>query len=116
MYAGFDENDEPTASKLLNIIWLNHSALNETLVLNVIVPGTLVKDIRDSVCPIPVGRLCMSEETTDSIRIRERCGNLTEYMSSLETTCQQGSSVGVLEWTPDENTPDEVFYQVQDRY
>ena len=57
------------------------------------------------------GRLCNAAETTTSIGIRERCGNLTAYQASLESTCQAGQP-GVLVWTPDENTPDLVYYQV----
>ena len=63
-------------------------------------------------CYVPVaGRLCLYEETDDSIRTRERCGSLNAYIQTLEQTCQAGSP-SILTWTPDENTPDEVFYQV----
>ena len=52
-------------------------------------------------------------ETSSSENIRESCNSLKEYISTLETpgSCQTGQP-GKLVWTPNENTPDTVYYQV----
>jgi len=42
-------------------------------------------------------------------------GSFDEFFSSLDTTCSADTTItdkaGILEFTPDENTPDEIFYQ-----
>ena len=48
---------------------------------------------------------------TASELIRQSCGPYNDYISSLELTCMNGTH-GKLVWTPDENTPDIVYYQV----
>ena len=60
-----------------------------------------------------VGRLCELRETTASETSRQSCNDLQTYISTLETTasCNSGEP-GTLVWTPDENTPDLVYYQV----
>ena len=58
-----------------------------------------------------VGRLCEFSETAESADVRERCGPLTRYMELLSNRCV-GGSPGTLLWTPDETTPDVVYYQV----
>ena len=62
-----------------------------------------------------VGKLCQSEETSASVNIRERCGPLETYIRSLETDCPVRIP-GVVEWRPDENTPDIVYYQVRGQH
>ncbi len=64
---------------------------------------------------IVVGKLCAAKETSDSIRIRERCGPTEMYTRSLKQDCPVRIP-GVLEWTPDENTPDIVYYQVKGQH
>ena len=62
-----------------------------------------------------VGRLCELSESQEARTIREACGSFTSYEAALmETglTCASGEA-GVLTWTPDENTPDVVYYQVR---
>ena len=93
MYAGFDENDQATGG----MCWYNgHSIIN----LNVHVLHI-------------VGRLCELRETAASEISRQGCNDLQTYISTLETTasCNSGEP-GTLVWTPDENTPDIVYYQV----
>ena len=61
--------------------------------------------------PTTAGRLCMLTESDESISIRERCRSLQMYSNSLYTTCRAGSA-GTLQWTPNADTPDTVYYQV----
>ncbi len=58
-----------------------------------------------------VGRLCMLTESEEAIQVRERCGNLDDYLGNLNTSCREGQP-GSIVWTPDENTPSLVYYQV----
>ena len=52
-------------------------------------------------------------ETEASETTRQTCGDLQMYIDTLETpaSCNSGEP-GKLVWTPDENTPDLVYYQV----
>ena len=58
-----------------------------------------------------VGRLCQSTETESATNIREGCGPLDSYLSALDSSCGNGGP-GIFDWTPDEDTPDVVYYQV----
>ena len=60
-----------------------------------------------------VGALCEYSETMTSELVRQSCGPYNEYIGSLDFTCLNGTH-GKLIWTPDENTPDLVYYQVGD--
>ena len=57
--------------------------------------------------------MCQLEETEASETTRQNCGDLQTYIDTLETSasCNSGEP-GKLVWTPDENTPDLVYYQV----
>ncbi|XP_064398268.1 protein Skeletor, isoforms B/C-like isoform X4 [Halichondria panicea] len=59
-----------------------------------------------------VGRLCELVETPSALASRTSCQDLDDYLSKLEdgSGCSQGQA-GTLSWTPDENTPDTVYYQ-----
>ncbi len=63
--------------------------------------------------PPIVGRLCELVETPSALASRTSCQDLDDYLSKLEegSGCSQGQA-GTLSWTPDENTPDTVYYQV----
>ena len=63
--------------------------------------------------PPIVGRLCELVETPSALASRTSCQDLDDYLSKLEegSGCSQGQA-GTLSWTPDENTPDPVYYQV----
>ena len=50
-------------------------------------------------------------ETATSGVIRQTCDTYENYISSLNLMCINGTP-GTLVWTPDENTPDIVYYQV----
>ena len=40
--------------------------------------------------------------------------NLQDYLDTLNVSCQGNESeAAILTWTPDENTPDVVYYQVR---
>ena len=40
--------------------------------------------------------------------------NLQDYLDTLSVSCQgDESEAAILTWTPDENTPDVVYYQVR---
>ena len=58
-----------------------------------------------------VGPLCELSETGESESIRQTCKSYEEYISSLNSTCQAGEP-GRLIWTPDDDTPNLVYYQV----
>ncbi len=59
------------------------------------------------------GRWCNYEETDESNRLRQECSTtLRNYTDSLSLSCDPGRG-GVLTWTPDDNTPDLVYYQVK---
>ena len=59
----------------------------------------------------PVGALCEYSESGASENIRQTCGSYADYITSLSRTCQPGQP-GRLVWTPDDTTPDLVYYQV----
>lgn len=63
-----------------------------------------------------MGRLCERQESPEATRIRETCGSsksaYEEALSRSSLTCAPGEP-GILRWTPDESTPDTVFYQVR---
>ena len=65
-------------------------------------------------CVPSAGRLCEHIETDDSAAVAEDCDSeLQEYLDTLDVTCQSNESeAAILTWTPDENTPDVVYYQV----
>lgn len=60
------------------------------------------------------GRHCEHIETDRSAAVAENCNsNLQEYLDTLTVSCQgTESEAAILTWTPDENTPDVVYYQV----
>ena len=62
----------------------------------------------------PAGRYCAHEETDESASVAENCDStLQEYLDTLNVTCQDEGEAAILKWTPDENTPDVVYYQVK---
>ena len=65
-------------------------------------------------CIPPAGRLCEHVETEDSAAVAENCDSeLQDYLDTLDVTCQSNESdAAILSWTPDDNTPDIVYYQV----
>ena len=60
------------------------------------------------------GRHCEHIETDRSAAVAENCNsNLQEYLDTLTVSCQgDENEVAILTWTPDEDTPDVVYYQV----
>ncbi len=69
----------------------------------------------DNFFSIIVGRLCEYEESAAATTIREECSmGVEDYLrevTSREPICQSGSP-GTFTWTPDFDTPNEVYYQV----
>lgn len=60
-----------------------------------------------------VGRLCEYFEPEEASTILDTCGTFADYLSvvtGVDPQCDTGEP-GMLVWTPDEDTPDEVFYQ-----
>ena len=54
----------------------------------------------------------MYEEGPSSASTREDCSTtFADYFATLQQVCEAGQP-GVLQWTPDMNTPDTVYYQV----
>jgi len=62
-------------------------------------------------CHLIVGQLCQLMETGSSSNIRQSCSPLQSYLTSLSSSCNSGDP-GTLIWTPDESTPNTVYYQV----
>ena len=64
-------------------------------------------------CTLAVGRLCELMETATSERSRQSCSEIGPYVTTLvpSASCNSGQP-GTLVWTPDESTPDVVYYQV----
>ena len=61
-----------------------------------------------------VGHYCEFEESAAARTSRETCGSLSDYLGELSTAgpmCESGEP-GILTWTPDEDTPNVVYYQV----
>ena len=60
------------------------------------------------------GRYCAHEETAQSGAVAMNCdSNLQDYLDTLSVSCQgDKSEAAILTWTPDQNTPDVVYYQV----
>ena len=61
------------------------------------------------------GRLCEHFETNKSASVAEDCDSeLQEYLDTLNVRCHgDKSDAAILTWTPDDDTPDVVYYQVQ---
>ena len=57
------------------------------------------------------GRLCSCSETDLAAQTRESCGSREDYERYLDCSCRDGEPA-ILTWTPDEETPDVVYYQV----
>ena len=64
------------------------------------------------------GRHCAHKETAGSASVAENCDStLQDYLDTLSLSCQgDESEVAILTWTPDENIPDVVYYQVRKLY
>ena len=60
------------------------------------------------------GRYCAHEETAQSGAVAMNCSsNLQDYLDTLSVSCQgEESEVAILTWTPDEDTPEVIYYQV----
>ncbi len=60
-----------------------------------------------------VGRLCELRESAAARNARERCRDLGVYLNELSTPeCAEGEP-GTITWTPNDNTPDLLYYQVK---
>jgi len=60
------------------------------------------------IVPSATGRLCEWKE--DEKKPANRFTSFGAYQRSLSLYCQEGQP-GILQWTPDRNTPDTVYYQ-----
>ena len=58
--------------------------------------------------PTATGRLCEWKE--DPSEPANKFKSFGGYQRSLTLQCQEGQP-GIMQWTPDENTPDLVYYQ-----
>ena len=63
---------------------------------------------------VTAGRHCRHVETERSGAVATDCNsNLEDYLDTLDVTCEgEESEAAILEWTPDDDTPDVVYYQV----
>ncbi|KRT85048.1 hypothetical protein AMK59_2339, partial [Oryctes borbonicus] len=67
-----------------------------------------VTDDQTKTTPIGVGRLCHWTHQGDTDA--DDFESFGAYQRTLELKCDQGEP-GVIQWTPDEDTPDTVYYQ-----
>ena len=60
------------------------------------------------------GRHCQVVETSSSATPATQCSStLQDYLDTLTVSCQgTEDEAATLTWTPDEDTPDTVYYQV----
>ena len=60
------------------------------------------------------GRHCQHVESSSSGDVATSCSNsLEDYLNTLTVSCEgDESEAAILTWTPDDNTPDLVYYQV----
>ena len=58
--------------------------------------------------PTGTGRLCEWKEDPDEPA--HQSSSFGAYQRTLSLQCQQGQP-GIIQWTPDANTPDLVYYQ-----
>lgn len=63
--------------------------------------------------PTAYGRLC--EWAQDPNHPADAFESFGGYQRTLTLDCQEGQP-GILQWTPDANTPDLVYYQVSQVY
>lgn len=63
--------------------------------------------------PTGIGRLCNWTPDPDQPGADEFT-SFGAYQRTLSLVCDHGEP-GVIQWTPDENTPDTVYYQVLDK-
>ena len=59
--------------------------------------------------PTATGRLCSWKE--DPNQRADAHGSFGAYQRTLNLECDEGQP-GILQWTPDQDTPDTVYYQV----
>lgn len=69
-----------------------------------------VRRQRGKVIPTGVGRLCNWVPDQNQPEADE-FASFGAYQRTLTLECDHGEP-GIVEWTPDENTPDTVYYQV----
>jgi len=66
---------------------------------------------RGDVYPTGTGRLCNWKPDPNQPPADE-FASFGAYQRTLTLECDQGEP-GIVQWTPDKNTPDTVYYQVQ---
>ena len=69
----------------------------------------VAQDREGSHVPTAFGRLC--EWAEDPNQIANSFESFGAYQRSLKLQCDEGQP-GILQWTPDANTPNTVYYQV----
>ena len=72
-----------------------------------------VRRHRGTVRPTGVGRLC-NWVPDQNQPLADEFASFGAYQRTLTLECEHGVP-GVVEWTPDENTPDTVYYQVREQ-
>ena len=66
-------------------------------------------DAQGQAQPTATGRLCSWKE--DPSQRADSHGSFGSYQRTLNLACDEGQP-GILQWTPDADTPDTVYYQV----
>ena len=91
-------------------------ALRMTNHLEVILSMFGVKSAFMTLCLSPVGPLCEYMSNVAAQTVLEDCtASLSQYEQLLtppETNCGSNTTTNSFTWTPDDDTPDLVYYQV----
>ena len=61
---------------------------------------------------LAVGRLCQLDESPEATETLSNCGTREQYQQQLTLSCRPGEP-GMITWTPDDNTPNTVYYEVR---
>ncbi|XP_065916173.1 protein Skeletor, isoforms B/C-like [Dysidea avara] len=72
----------------------------------------------DTNTPLAAGRHCQHVETSSSGNVATSCSSsLEDYLNTLTVSCEgDESEAAILTWTPDDNTPDLVYYQCANHF
>ena len=60
--------------------------------------------------PTGIGRLCQLDESPEATETLSNCGTREQYQQQLTLSCRPGEP-GMITWTPDDNTPNTVYYE-----
>ncbi|XP_064398586.1 protein Skeletor, isoforms B/C-like [Halichondria panicea] len=73
---------------------------------------TVYAGFDDTDAPLGIGPYCEYKDSGASMIALDNCGSFQDYLGGLnKEACRTDDPPGVFTWTPDESTPDLVYYQ-----